>query len=208
MVTEFLRADVNPTHLNMDLSKFFWYMMYIEYDLAKIGSLVGGFKASMTMFLGGDARNQLTFVHHSGQKEMMPMADIRDPSELSKAAREVNPFLAPKSGPAPAAPVFPVPSNGQKRPIPARAPPGPISQVPLNGQNVPKSDPAPAAPISQVPSNGQNPGAKTPKPAPRPVPPEEVAAQEAVQAFLKKGPSLQNATNDFFRKSRGSHRRR
>ncbi|KAL1595169.1 hypothetical protein SLS60_009857 [Paraconiothyrium brasiliense] len=73
---QLIRSGINIQHLAVDLDKFFWYLKYVQPGNAQHGTIHGGFRASMSMYLGGDSRGSVFIKGHDGAEHHLPLQPV------------------------------------------------------------------------------------------------------------------------------------
>ncbi|KAL5412847.1 hypothetical protein PMIN04_009676 [Paraphaeosphaeria minitans] len=89
VLNELIRANIPATHLQIDLGKFAYYVKYVGLQWSKVGSMAGGYRASMSTYLGGDSRTNLVFIHNGGHQEAMPTRPVSNRQDFEQVCKDI-----------------------------------------------------------------------------------------------------------------------
>ncbi|KAF2445639.1 hypothetical protein P171DRAFT_443273 [Karstenula rhodostoma CBS 690.94] len=89
VMNELVRSNIPVDHLQIDLGKFAYYVQYVRLQWSQRGMMVGGFRATMSMYLGGNARNNLVFIHNDRTEEVMPPKSVNNRYDFEHACNEL-----------------------------------------------------------------------------------------------------------------------
>lgn len=128
VMNELVRSNIPIEHLQIDLGKFAYYVKYVGLQWSKLGRLVGGFRATLAMHLGGDSCKRLVFIHNCGSEESMPILSLKNRQQLEHACNDLEVRYASRNT-GYSGPVATAGSSSVRQPAVV----GPGSLVPLAG---------------------------------------------------------------------------